>query len=100
MYGLIGKIVAVPGKRDELIGTLLEATTDMPGCLSYIVAKHAADENTAWITEVWDSKASHDASLALPQVKQAIAAARPIIASFGESIITTPVGGSGLPNRR
>ena len=60
----------------------------MPGCLSYVVAKHGADENTVWITEVWESKASHDASLALPQVKKAIAAARPIIASFGESLTT------------
>ena len=31
----------------------------MPGCLSYVVAKDPADENAIWITEVWDSQASH-----------------------------------------
>jgi len=33
----------------------------------------------------------------LPAVKKAIAAARPMIAGFGDQVITTPVGGFGLP---
>ncbi len=48
------------------------------------------------ITEVWDSEASHKASLALPAVKDAIGRARPLIATFGEHFVTTPVGGHGL----
>jgi quinol monooxygenase YgiN len=39
MYGLIGKIIARPGDRDELIAILLEGSGGMPGCLSYVVAK-------------------------------------------------------------
>jgi hypothetical protein len=35
MYGLIGKIEAVPGKRDDLARILLEGVSGMPGCLSY-----------------------------------------------------------------
>src|SRR5690606_36577216 len=73
MYGLIGKILAAPGKRDALIEILLEGTADMPGCLSYIVAKDTQDPNGIWITEVWDSEESHRASLSLPQVQAAIA---------------------------
>lgn len=96
MFGLIGRMVTVPGQRDAMIAILLEGTTAMPGCLSYIVAKDAADENAIWITEVWDSKASHDASLALPDVKAAIAKGRPLIASFGPGSTTEPVGGVGL----
>ena len=96
MYGLIGKMNTVPGQRDPLIQILLEGTSDMPGCLSYIVAKDPAGDDALWITEVWDSKASHEASLALPAVKSAIARGRPMIASFGDRIITTPVGGHGL----
>ena len=69
----------------------------MPGCLSYIIAKDPADDTGIWITEVWVDKASHDASLALPAVKQAIAKGRPMIASFASSTVTTPVGGVGLP---
>ena len=96
MHGLIGKMMAAPGKRDEFIAILVEGIGNMPGCLSYIVAKDPADANAIWITEVWDSEASHAASLSLPQVKEAIAKGRPLIAGFGERFITTPVGGHGL----
>ena len=96
MYGLIGKMMAVPGQRDALIAILLEGTTAMPGCLSYIVAADPADADAIWITEVWDSEASHQASLALPGVRQAIAKGRPLIAGFGSRTVTAPVGGSGL----
>jgi quinol monooxygenase YgiN len=73
MYGLIAKMIAAPGKRDELISILLEGVATMPGCLSYIVAKDTGDANAIWITEAWDSKASHEASLSLPSVKEAVA---------------------------
>jgi quinol monooxygenase YgiN len=95
MYGLIGKMTAVPGKRDELIAILLEGIANMPGCLSYIVAK-AGDADAIWITEVWDSQASHEASLSLPSVKNAIAKGKPLIAGFSERVVTTPVGGHGM----
>jgi quinol monooxygenase YgiN len=96
MYGLIGKMTAVDGKRDELIAILLAGVSGMPGCLSYIVATDPAEANAIWITEAWDSKASHDASLTLPSVKDAIAKGRPLIAAFGSGTVTTPVGGHGL----
>jgi quinol monooxygenase YgiN len=102
MYGLIGKMMAVAGQRDALIAILLEGTSGtsaMPGCLSYVIAEDPADENAIWITEVWDSEASHAASLALPSVKQAIAQGRPKIAGFGERVVTRPVGGHGLTAR-
>ena len=96
MHGLIGKALAKPGERDALIGILLEGVTAMPGCLSYVVAKDPTDENAIWITEVWDSEASHRASLNLPSVKAAISRGRPLIAGFGERFVTEPVGGHGL----
>jgi len=97
MYGLIGSMTAATGRRDDLIAILIEAVSAMPGCLSYVVAKDAKDENMIWITEIWDSKESHDASLSLPPVASAIARARPMIAGFGSQVITAPVGGFGLP---
>ena len=96
MYGLIGTMVAAPGQRDALITVLLEGVADMPGCLSYIVAKDPADANAIWITEVWESEQRHRASLSLPSVKQAIARGKPLIASFGDATITAPIGGHGL----
>ncbi|WCT74821.1 putative quinol monooxygenase [Sphingomonas naphthae] len=96
MHGLIGRMTAKPGTRDQLIAILLEGTGAMPGCLSYIVAKDPADADAIWITEVWDSKASHAASLSLPAVKAAIAKGRPLIAGFDKGQETVPVGGHGL----
>ena len=96
MYGLIGKMIALPGQREALITILIEGSADMPGCLSYIVAADSTDENALWITEVWDSQESHQASLSSPQVQQAISRGRPLIAGFGESFETMPVGGMGI----
>jgi quinol monooxygenase YgiN len=100
MYGLIGKMSTAPGQRDAFIAILLESVTEMPGCLSYVVARDTADPDAIWFTEVWDSKESHDASLAIPAVKAAIAKGRPLIAAFGESHVTEPVGGYGLASTR
>ena len=80
-----------------MLSLLLQAVKEMPGCLSYVVAQDSTDENWIWITEVWDSEDSHDASLSLPEVKKTIASARPMIAGFSNQAITTPVGGYGLP---
>jgi quinol monooxygenase YgiN len=99
MYGLIGKIKIVPGQRDVLISILIDGVSGMPGCLSYIVAKDPADADAIWITEVWESQESHQASLSLPSVQQAISRGKPLITGFGERFETTPVGGHGLSAR-
>jgi quinol monooxygenase YgiN len=93
MFGLIGKMRAAPGKRGELVAILGESTEAMPGCLSYVVAEDASDPDGIWITEVWDTEASHKASLKLSSVKAAIAKARPIIAGFDTHVTTSPVAG-------
>jgi quinol monooxygenase YgiN len=96
MYGLIAKISTVPGQRDALAALLVEGTRAMPGCLSYVVASDPADANALWITEVWDSQASHQASLQLPGVQAAIAKGRPLIAGFSNRVETIPIGGLGI----
>jgi len=97
MFGSIGRLTVVPGRRDELIGILKQSAADMPGCLSYVVAKDSSDENAIWVTEVWESIASHDASLSLPSVKNAIVRGKSIISSFDKIAVTNPVWGVGLP---
>lgn len=91
MYGLIGQMLAAPGKRDELLVILGESTGEMPGCLSYVIAKDPANADAIWITEVWADKDAHAASLKLPAVQAAIAKARPIIAGFPQHFETIPV---------
>lgn len=96
MYGLIGKMLAAPGKRNELIAIMSEVGEDMPGCRSYVIARDPTNADALWITEVWDSKDSHIGSLKLDSVQNQISRARPIIAGFGERFETEPVGGIGL----
>jgi len=96
MYGLIGKITTHGGQRDALAAILLGGTGAMPGCLSYVVATDPADPDALWVTEVWDSQASHRASLGLPAVQAAIGKGRPLIAGFSNRVETVPLGGYGL----
>ena len=96
MYGLIGRIRAVDGGRDEL-AAILAGMGEMPGCLSYVVAGDDSDPDALWVTEVWESPEAHTASLGLPAVKAAIERGRPLIAAFEQRIETRPIGGIGLP---
>lgn len=95
-FGMIGKIKAVAGKRAELIAILGAGTGAMPGCLAYLIAEDAADRDAIWITELWDNKQSHAASLALPAVKDAIRQGRPLIAGFEISAETRPAAGASF----
>jgi quinol monooxygenase YgiN len=96
MYGLIGKITAIAGQRAALARILIDGSADMPGCLSYVVAADSAEPDALWVTEVWESQASHQASLQLPTVQAAIAKGRPLIAGFSNRVATAPIGGHGL----
>jgi quinol monooxygenase YgiN len=96
MYGLIGRIRAVDGGRDEL-AEVLAGMAEMPGCLSYVVAGDTSDPDALWVTEVWDSAEAHAGSLGLPAVQAAIAKGRPLIAAFEQRVETRPIGGIGLP---
>jgi quinol monooxygenase YgiN len=99
MYGLIGRILALPGKRHELAAILVPGEGGMPGCLSYIVGEDPEVPDALWITEVWESRDAHHASLQLPAVQAAIAKGRPLIAGFDSRAETNVLGGIGLPQR-
>ena len=93
MYGLIGRIKAVAGKRDELASVLVQDDGGMPGCLSYVVAEDPNDLDALWVTEVWVDQAAHRASLQLPAVQAAIAKGRPLIAGFDNRVETNVLSG-------
>lgn len=95
MYGLITKLVALPGRRDELALILLDPAVQRRGCHSYVVAFDNADDDAVWVTEVWTDEATHKA--ALSEENRAIL--RPVMALtavFGDSVTTRPIGGVGL----
>lgn len=96
MFGLIGKLSTIDGKRDALIDILLAGTQDMPGCIQYIISKDLSDDNAIWISEIWESEDAHKASLTLPAVQEAIGKGRAFIAGMEQLAKTEPVGGIGL----
>ena len=93
LYGVIGKIRSTSGKRKELMAYFASGSREMPGNRLYLIAEDRGDPDGLWVTEVWDSKEAHVASLNLPQVQRAIADARPIIAGFETRVEVTPVEG-------
>ena len=82
LYARQGRIIATTGNAGRLAEILAAGTGAMPGCRLYLVMTDPADADAVLVTEVWDSEAAHAASLALPEVRAAIAEARPIIAGM------------------
>ena len=97
MYGLIGRITARAGQREALTAILMERVAlGMPGCLSYIVAHDTADAEGIWVTETWISEDAHRDALTDEAVKVVLRQGLPLIATFEDATVTTPVGGLGL----
>jgi quinol monooxygenase YgiN len=93
MWGMIAKLKAAAGKRSALIEILSRNSQTMPGCLVYIVAEDAADENVVWVSEAWQDEASHTNSLTLPAVQAAVRDGKALVAAFEKIATTRPIGG-------
>jgi quinol monooxygenase YgiN len=97
-FTLLGKLTAHPGKRDELVALLLEASTSldhMEGCELYIINESVDDPDAIWVTELWRDAEAHADSLKNEEVLAVIQRARPLIAGV-EPVRLRPVGGKGL----
>lgn len=82
-YGLNGKLEATKGNGDQLAEILIRASQlvrMMDGCLLYMVSLDSQNPDLIWVTEVWEDKESHDASLKSEAVKALIGEAMPILA--------------------
>jgi quinol monooxygenase YgiN len=96
MWGLIVRVKVVAGRRDQFVGLLQQSAVGMPGCLSYVVAHDASDEDVVWVTEVWRDATSHEASLSLPRLQAVIPLGKALVASFERIAVTSPVWAVGL----
>ena len=98
VYGLIVKLTSAPRRRAALIATMGgDDSHTIPGCLSFIVAEDATDDDVLWITEVWESKAAHEASLRAPQITNSLTDADTLIVRFEKIATTSPVKNSSHP---
>ncbi|MEW6539528.1 MAG: antibiotic biosynthesis monooxygenase family protein [Pseudomonadota bacterium] len=96
MYGLITRLSAHPGRRDELGLCLMDPNMRRPGCHSYVVAHDQKDADALWVTEVWMSKATHEAWSDSIRETGVMRPALALIATFGDTVFTRPIGGVGL----
>ncbi|HEY7857625.1 MAG TPA: putative quinol monooxygenase [Candidatus Nanopelagicales bacterium] len=96
-YGYIGSMKTKPGQRDAVVSLLLSGVDGLReiGCRSYVVGVSGDDDVTIWVSEVWESKAHHDDSLALPAVRAAIATAMPMLTGEFTSQEVRVAGGLG-----
>lgn len=81
-YGLHGCLTAKAGKAIELSQILLQAAQLMKktkGCQLYMVSVDKGAPNDIWVTEIWDSKTDHDASLQQDGVRELIGKAMPLL---------------------
>lgn len=98
-YMFVGSMRTTPGNRDAVVEVLLGSGDAVQGvgCLAYLVGTDDADPDLIWVSEVWESKQAHDDSLTLPEVRDAISRAMPMLAGEFTSGEATLVGGLGAP---
>jgi len=100
MYLLHGKLTARPGQTEMLAGILMEASklvAAVKGCRLYVIGRDAADTESVYVTEIWDSKEDHDNSLKAAGVKELIVKAMPLLdgpPSKGQELEI--LGGAGI----
>jgi quinol monooxygenase YgiN len=87
----VGRLGVLPGKRDEFVAYLTRSSEELAeaGCLLYEVGVNGDDPDAVFVAEFWISEEAHQASLELPEVKAAIAEARPLLSGdFGGTRFT------------
>lgn len=98
-YGYLGTMRAKPGHRDDVVKLLVSGQDGLraAGCDLYVVGTSESDQDLIWVQEVWLSKAHHAASLELPETKEAIGKAMPMLTGEFTSQELDIVGGLGVP---
>lgn len=97
VYVNAGTLGTLPGKRDDVVALLTRRNDLLAqlGCHAYDVGVAADAPDTVFVVEQWDSAHAHRASLEHPEVRAAIAAARPLLSGefggFQFDIVGTPL---------
>lgn len=99
-FGLHGSLKARESKGNQLASLLMKASEvlgTVAGCRLYVVSIDSEDEDLVWVTEVWDSKEDHAASLQQESIRSIIGEAMPLLDGMptgGKSMKV--IGGLGL----
>lgn len=102
-FSLLNKFVVQDGKKEEMIGILLEAAEsmeDLDECEVYLVNINENEPGSVYVYEVWIDEGAHQASLGLEAIQKLISRAKPIIKSL-ERISTLKIkGGKGISSKK
>jgi quinol monooxygenase YgiN len=97
-FGMQAVLIAAEGRGDELAHFMLEASetvSKMDGCILYLVQQSLTDNSKILVTELWDNKKSHAASLTNEAVRVIIMKAKPIIIGMDHNPAKY-IGGHGI----
>jgi quinol monooxygenase YgiN len=97
MYAQFTTFRTQPGKADELISLLKQASEGMQSheaCRLYVVGQEDHEPDSVRVFEIWDSKAEHSNSLHDPRARDLIARALPLLAGKPEATELTLIDGT------
>jgi quinol monooxygenase YgiN len=95
---VIAKLIARPGKRDEVIAALSELVSEAenePGTLVYTVAADTGEDVTVWVFEVYADDAAIQAHISRDAFKATVTKTQDITVP-GEYHILKPLASKGL----
>lgn len=98
LYALYTQFKAQPGKGKALAAILQRAcdiVAAAKGCRLYIINKEVSQEDSIWVTELWDTAEDHAISLTMDGCKELIAEAMPLLAGRPEQVILNAISGKG-----
>jgi quinol monooxygenase YgiN len=99
MHGIYVRFRARPGRGDELVAALLDGIHsfgDIPACELCLVNRSPDDPDLVYVTEVWSSRAEHQAFAARADVQAFIEQVHALAGEPPEVTYVVPVGGVGL----
>lgn len=96
MYGLITRLTAYPGRRDELALLLTDPAVKRHGCHSYVVAHDLNHPDALWVTEVWVDQPTHQSWSLYVRESGMLRTVYRLMAKMDDPILTRPLGGIGF----
>jgi quinol monooxygenase YgiN len=98
-FSLFEKFTVQEGKRDTMVGILLEAAESLQSleeCEIYLVNISENEPDCVYVYEVWSDANAHQASLTLEATQTLISRAKPIITGMERISTLQTMGGKGI----
>jgi quinol monooxygenase YgiN len=93
------RLIAAPGKRDELVAKFLESVQiqrDNADCELMLVSTAPDSPDLVYLTEVWSSRDAWEQARRSAPIQAWAASMPPLVSGSAESIPLDVVGGKGL----